>query len=422
MNELEATSMKIALVAEHASIDFGGEAALPCHYFRELLKLDIDVCLIVHSRSREFLKKTFPHEQHRIHYVEDTALHRCLHQLHLKLPHRLSYFTCGILLRQLTQRKQIQILKRLIREKKVHLVHQVIPVSPKEPSAIFGLGVPVVIGPMNGGMSFPPAFATHDGIITRAFTSAGRSLSRFAHWILPGKLRADLLLVANARTRMALPSGTKGSIIEMVENGIDADVWQSANVLSQPSVDGPRFVFVGRLVDWKGVDILLDAFALASRNICMRLHIVGDGPERNMLEAKSAELLPLMKGTIHFHGWLSQAEVAKILHESTAMALPSLYECGGAVVLEAMASELPVIATKWGGPMDYLNEECGYLIEPTSRSAMIEGFAETMMALAVSTNNAASKGKASRAKVTEYSWSLKTARVVEFYKRLIQDA
>lgn len=61
----------------------------------------------------------------------------------------------------------------------------------------------------------------------------------------------------------------------------------------------------------------------------------------------------------------------------------SLYECGEAVVLEGMAAGLPVIATKWGGPADYLDETTGILIDPISREQMIIDAASSIKCLAL---------------------------------------
>ena len=85
--------------------------------------------------------------------------------------------------------------------------------------------------------------------------------------------------------------------------------------------------------------------------------------------------------------------------------LPSIYECGGAVVLEAMAAGIPAIATAWGGPTDYLNEECGILIEPISPEAMVKGFAAGMHKLISDRELAARMGAAGRRRVeAEFDW------------------
>ena len=97
--------------------------------------------------------------------------------------------------------------RRLIAQHSIDIVHQPIPVSPKESSLLYNLGVPVVIGPMNGGMAYPPGFTHSQGNATAAFVRIGRLFSGVLNRLMPGKLRAAALLVANERTGKALPPG-----------------------------------------------------------------------------------------------------------------------------------------------------------------------------------------------------------------------
>ena len=133
---------------------------------------------------------------------------------------------------------------------------------------------------------------------------------------------------------------------------------------------------MGRLVDWKALDIVIEALSLVPD---AELVIIGDGPMRAPWR-QTAEKLGVAD-RVTFTGFLPQAECAPHLHASQALVLPSIYECGGAVVLEAMASGVPVIATRWGGPADYLDSSCGFLIEPSSREALVQGFAAAMTKL-----------------------------------------
>ena len=82
-----------------------------------------------------------------------------------------------------------------------------------------------------------------------------------------------------------------------------------------------------------------------------------------------------------FAGFLSQGECAERLAASHALILNSLWECGGAVVLEAMAMQLPVIASDWGGPADYLDETCGILVTPTPRHDFATRLADAIITL-----------------------------------------
>jgi glycosyltransferase involved in cell wall biosynthesis len=420
MTTVKDRKIKVALVADHASIDFGGESALPCHYFREFLRRGVDVHLIVHERSRPFLDKHFAGVDGRIHYIADTWTHRFLHRLKKPLPHRIAYITFGFALRQLTQSAQNRVLKRLIGAGQVDVVHQVIPVSPKEPSSIYGLGVPVVVGPMNGGMEFPPAFANYDGWGTRMLANIGRIAANFMNRLMPGKRQAALLLVANERTKNALPKDCSGRVVILPENGVDTEIWHK-NPKTKPPGDAPKphFIYVGRLVDWKAVDILIDAFAIAARTQPMQLRIIGDGPLRQNLEKKAKNSKIHDPSSIQFDGWLPQSSIADMLSEATALVLPSLYECGGAVVLEAMACGVTVIASNWGGPATYLDEKCGILIAPKSRETLVNGFAEAMVRLSCDGKELERLSNAAEARSKLFLWSEKADFVLELYKTLL---
>jgi glycosyltransferase involved in cell wall biosynthesis len=416
---------EVAIVAQHASLKFGGEAALPFHFFRVLRKRGLGAWLVVHERCRSAVVDAFPNDLDRIVFVPDRAIHRILWRISAVLPGRIAAMTTDTLMVLVTQWQLRRAALGLIRDHGVGLVHQPIPVSPKAPSLIGRLGVPVVMGPMNGGMDFPPAFRSYDGAITRFLYGIGRRASWLSHRLMPGKLRADALLVANRRTGLALPSGAKGEVIELVENGVDLDVWDApADSRPDSDLDGiPRFAFLGRLVDWKAVDLLLEAFARVVAETPARLQILGDGPMRPSLEQK-AQALGLIgrdgPDLVEFAGWQPQAECSRRLARADALVLPSLYECGGAVVLEAMAMGRPVVATEWGGPADYLDPSCGILVPPDSRDAFISGLASAMLRLAGDPDLRRRMGESGRRKVVEqYAWDRKADAILAIYSRIV---
>lgn len=412
--------MKVLIAAEHASARFGGEAALPLHYYRVLRARGVPVWLITHARVRDELTALFPGDAGtRIRFIEDNALHRALWRLGRRLPQRLGYLSTGFASRLATQWAQRRLARALVREHDIDVVHQPMPVSPREPSLLFGLGAPVVIGPMNGAMQWPPAFRARERRGTAALVALGRALSHLLNWLLPGKRRAARLLAANARTREALPAAAE-RIELLAENGVDLALW-SASAVAPPSGDATRFAFVGRLVDWKAVDLLLDAFAAARREAPMSLLVVGDGSEAPRLRAQ-AERLGLLahaadqRGAVFFAGWQPQPEAARLLATQQVLVLPSLLECGGAVVLEAMALGLPVIATDWGGPADYLDPSCGVLVAPASRAALVDGLAQAMLRLAREPALRHAMGRAGRAKVQrQFDWERKVDRMLDIY-------
>jgi glycosyltransferase involved in cell wall biosynthesis len=431
---MPSETLRVLIVAENASAKFGGEAALPVHYFRLLRQRGIETWLIAHERTRSELQALFPQDFERIYFEPDTALHRGLNHLGTLPPRGLmGAIFPSMLLGRLTQIWQRWLAVTVIREQKINLVHQPIPVSPKQISMLFGLGVPVIIGPMNGGMNYPPAFQHLQGRLAGVAIKLGRKFANLANLIFPGKRQAAVLLVANQRTREALPLGACPQVVEIVENGVDLSIWQPLEVRSAPTSTIPQFVFMGRLVDWKAVDLLLLAFKQVLDQVPARLEIIGDGVERQQLEQLAQNLgLPTTTGSspenngssetsgVHFRGWLSQIDCARRLQELDVLILPSLYECGGAVVLEAMAMGMPVIATNWGGPMDYLDPSCGILVEPTSRTALIEGLAAAMLKLATNPDLRQVMGRAARERVVkEFNWDTKMDQILNIYLQAV---
>ncbi len=412
--------MRICIVAEHASYKFGGEAVLPIHYFAGLRKRGIEAWLVVHARTRAELESAFPDDRDRMRFIDDAWFHKLLSRINGFLPARIAGASLALLILLITQYLARRIVRELIVQESIDIVHQPIPVSPRFPSLMTDLGVPVVIGPMNGGMEYPPAFQQTESAFSRTAVRFGRRLSDFVNARLPGKLLADVLLVANERTRLALPAGVRGRVIEVPENGVNLETWTSVRKLAADAGrlgDQSRvvtFVFIGRLVDWKALDIVIDAMRLVPD---ARLTVVGDGPMRQSWQ-QAAEHLGVAR-RISFTGFLAPVDFAPHLHASLALVLPSVYEAGGAVVLEAMACAIPVIATKWGGPVDYLDGSCGFLVEPSSRQAMVKSFADAMQRLIAEPQLRDEMGANGLARVEQnFNWERKIDRIIEIYREI----
>jgi glycosyltransferase involved in cell wall biosynthesis len=308
-------------------------------------------------------------DRDRIFYVQDTWVHHTLCRIGEWLPDRIADCTTGWLVQWSTESTQRRIVRQLVAERGINIVHQPIRVSPRTPSFLYDVGAPVIIGPMNGGMTYPPGFRYLENKFERYFIGFGRWCSNFLNWLLPGKRKAVLLLVANDRTRQALPPGICRNVKELVENGVDLDLWAQAERRIPERKEQLRLAYIGRLIPWKGVDMLLEAIASVANQIPVRLDIIGRGFEQARLEELVQKLN--LRENVVFHGFVEQERARDLLTHCDALVLPSVYECGGAVVLEAMAMSMPVIATRWGGPADYLDSATGILLEPHDRKAMV---------------------------------------------------
>lgn len=176
----------------------------------------------------------------------------------------------------------------------------------------------------------------------------------------------------------------------------------------------PLLLFVGRLVYYKGVDILLEAIKGLPVSLC----VVGDGPLMPTLRAQ-AQTLP-SASRVHFLGRITDNEVAELYHACDAFVLPSTVqtECFGLVQAEAMLAGKPVINTDLptGVPWVSKNGESGITVPPGNSAAL--GAAIEALMNDDSLRARLGAGGKQRAEA-EYTLDAYGRRTVELYKRLL---
>ncbi len=145
----------------------------------------------------------------------------------------------------------------------------------------------------------------------------------------------------------------------VIYNMTDTDYFQPKNFTEKY----PDFTFsaIGSLIPRKGIEMLLHAFQkFLGQEKKAYLEIVGDGPARSQLEVLARNLNVM--DAVRFRGELPRPEVLKVLQRSHAFVHTAHQEAFGIVMIEAMATGLPVIATRSGGPEDILSPKTGILV------------------------------------------------------------
>ncbi|MGV6820864.1 MAG: glycosyltransferase family 4 protein [Parvularcula sp.] len=135
--------------------------------------------------------------------------------------------------------------------------------------------------------------------------------------------------------------------------------------------ENTNLLFVGRLAAVKGLPIILEAVAqLKQDHPGVRLTIVGDGPDRAALEAKARSLD--LSAHVSFVGYKSQDEVAQYLQHTDIFVLPSFAEGVPVVLMEALASGVPVLTTRIAGVGELVEDEVsGYTVPPGDLEGLI---------------------------------------------------
>ena len=245
-----------------------------------------------------------------------------------------------------------------------------------------------VLGPLTLARRFRRAGWTPDVVHANSFLSAlpalllgrlwGRPVVYTEHWTIflpenPGSLspamerlarfaleRADLVLPVSEDLDGALRRLAPGARTRVVPNVVD-DVFAPGD--GRATGDRVRLLTVGLLdTPRKGVDVLLEAIALVPDRQRLHLDVVGEGELRPGYEELAGRLG--LGEVVAFHGLEPKPALAERMRDADLFVLASRYENNPCVVLEAMASGLPVVATRVGGVPELVDATSGRLAEP----------------------------------------------------------
>jgi glycosyltransferase involved in cell wall biosynthesis len=186
---------------------------------------------------------------------------------------------------------------------------------------------------------------------------------------------------------------------EVVDSGVDLERFHAVEPAAQ--LVHPAFVHVGSLTERKNVVRLADAFARVGRG---SLTFVGDGPLRDRLEGRAGVRVVGRVAHDEIPAWLSAADV---------VCGPALVEPFGQALLEAMACGRTVVATRIGGPPEFVPAEAGILVDPLDVDELARGLE---LAIGLPVPNDAARDAAALHSVT-----LQAERVEQILLRAARD-
>jgi len=299
------------------------------------------------------------------------------------------------------------------RRQEFDVVHVVTPVSPSAHSRLAQLGLPVVRGPLNGGLTTPPNFPEFMSADS-AWLYSVRDLSKPLRRLL-GATDPAVAFSANRSTDQALQGSTQSPAFRMSEIAVEPALYQPAEWPAPPTKTNPvRVLFVGRLVPFKALPLLLRAMRQVQAVQPVELTVIGDGPKRRAWEQAADGL------SVRFLGACPPNRINEELAQAHAFCLPSVRESGGAVLLEAMSAARPVIAVNYGGPAELVNERVGTLVPADSPSAVVNGIANALLDVARNPHRWQEKGLAGRRLALDtHSWDCRIQTGFDTYSKLL---
>lgn len=189
--------------------------------------------------------------------------------------------------------------------------------------------------------------------------------------------KAKRILVINHECLSMLPKKNLNKAIIMPQNAMPHDLIETS---PKKATKNLKVISIGRLVGFKGFRLTLKAYASHEKRYPdSTLTIVGDGRQRNELKELIESLN--LKQKITFTGQLPRDQVLKIIDEHSVFLFPS-FEGAGMVVIEAMARGLPVVCLDFGGPGEYVTEDCGIKVPLTEPDQVVAGLADALNRLA----------------------------------------
>lgn len=295
------------------------------------------------------------------------------------------------------------------------IVHRLTPMSPTTPSYLAArlkrLGVPLVVGPLNGGLPWPDGFADR-----RTREREWLSQLRGAYKWLPGyratRRDAAAILAGSLHSLSELPEQARPRSFHLPENGIDPA--RFALRRTRRAQAPLRGAFVGRLVPYKCADVLIRATQDMLRAGALHLDIIGDGPERDIIAALVREMR--VDKAVTIHGAVEHRQVQTLLVDCDFLACPSIREFGGGVVLEAMALGVAPIVADYGGPIELMDDRTGIRVAFSSAQTLEEGFRTTISALLEDPARLDLLGDAAVERVRSlFTWDRKAEQIMQIY-------
>jgi glycosyltransferase involved in cell wall biosynthesis len=226
--------------------------------------------------------------------------------------------------------------------------------------------VPFVIGPINGGLPWPPGFTQLEK--QKEWISNLRNLYRYLPFAHSTYSNAAAIIAASSQTYAEF-AVYRDKLFFVPENGISRSL--PFGDARNPELGAKlELIFVGGLVPRKACDLALRAAAPLLKGDLAHFVVVGDGPERHRLE-QLARALGIEK-TVVFCGWLSHGEVLRRLRSADVLVFPSVRDFGGGVIFEALAAGAVPVVADFGGPGDIVHPEVGYKVPLTNESDVVE--------------------------------------------------
>ncbi|HIC47874.1 MAG TPA: glycosyltransferase [Methylophaga aminisulfidivorans] len=414
--------MKVLILAEQCNPDWPSLPGFSFALANDIAKLT-SVVLVTHIRNKENIESLTNKAFEEIVYIDTEVLAKPLHKLSkLLIKIGVGGLMTNMALKYppyiLFEKKTYEKLKPRIESGEFDVIHRISPVSPTLPSYIpTRINTPFILGPLNGALPWPKQY-TEEIKKEREIISHVRNIYKYFPYYKKSFQSSRVILSAFRHADTDIPKEERYKIKRYNELGVDTSLYVPNKHDVSNNHEKTTFLFVGRLVPYKGAHVLINAFI---RSQLLRsnseLIIVGDGPEREYLAGLIAN--NHLQNTIHMVGWKSQSEVAEYMNNADIFAFPTIREVGGNVIIEALASGLPCIVPDYGGPSELVDETIGIKIPLSDKDTFLNNYIKSMESLSEDKTRIRVLSKSARERaLSKHSWSARAQAALKIYESL----
>lgn len=403
--------MDVLLITWACDLDDVSEPSVSASWVKEISR-DHNVTIFAVSRPDRFgcVRSQFPN----LEVIEwsDIRVPKSLERFRAILkPGYLSYYIRARL-----------FLKALIKERHFDVIHHLSPFAFRYPSPAYGLGVPLIRGPVAGGVRTPVGLKNSQPAKLHPFmflrnTDAFRL--RYDPILRRSYQSCDHVLFAAPYVRELMAEIPLQDFSIEIELGLDSGESDGENNrTAEPDDKVVNLLYVGRVIPTKGLWYAIKALASIESRNRVRLTVVGDGEDLMRCKALAQGLG--VGQLVRFMGWRTKSEVREFYKDADIFLFPSYREPTGGVLLEAMTHGLPCITTSHGGTDYMIDHESGIKVSPASDEKFILEIAQAIDLLSNDRELRSNMGKAaySRAKAF-FGWSAKRHRISNIYQKVV---
>jgi glycosyltransferase involved in cell wall biosynthesis len=324
--------------------------------------------------------------------------------------------------------KQLPMAWWLDRQKPFDVVHRITPSSIGNPSFLPAMRAPFVIGPLLAADRPPESFRPYLNRIPPAsrlgWLRPGRVLkglaSRFCSRLSRQGMhlrKARKILVGTQVAQSHVPARFQAKCEPITYAGVEHDFF----VPPATRATGGRttLLYAGRIVPYKGLELLLRAVAVAAQKSDLRLRVIGSGPPVYVKFCQRLAADLQLDKVVEFTEALPRHELLGLYQESDIFCFPTLADTYGVALLEAMSCGCAVIVSDVAGPREIVADSVGIKVPMRDPEQYIHDYAEVIVTLAADARLRLTFSERARRHILKHhDWGVITRQVLGIYDQL----